>query len=748
HNHKKSRRIMAQANSHTSVALIVGVTGMAGLSLAEGLKKPTAPGSPWKVYGMARRQFPTWFPSALLDGFVSADVLNHDDTTKKLAPLASQVTHVFWVAIQVGLNEQENITSNATMLTNVLQTLKSDPTSPLRHITLQTGTKHYMGPIFDPTLAGQLVSHEPPFREDMQRLPYPNFYYALEDLVASYSPSVTYSVHRSSIIVGSSTRSFYNTLLTIAVYATICRYQGLPFRYPGSKYTWEHFCDMSDAEVLAQQHIWAAVTDKAKNQVFNCTNGDVFTWKSLWRVLCEAFGVEFVPFDDDNDGFDWVGLMKDKEEVWEEIVGKHGLIQTRVKDITCPEALSAVLHFGFQHVCSMNKSREFGFFGTITRRIMAQADSQTSVALIVGVTGMAGLSLAEALKKPTAAGSPWKVYGVARRQLPAWFPSALLDVFISADALDREDTTKKLAPLASQVTHVFWVAIQVGLNEQENITSNATMLTNVLQTLKSDPSSPLRHITLQTGTQHYMGPIHDPSLSAQLIQYDHHEPPFKEDVPRFPYPNFYCALEDLVASYSPSITYSVHRSSIIVGASSRSFYNTLLTLAVYATICRYQGLPFRYPGSKYTWEHFCDMSDAEVLAQQHLWAAVTDKAKNQAFNCTNGDVFTWKSLWRVLCEVFDVEFVGFDDEDEKFDWIGLMKDKEDVWEEIMEKYGLIQTRVKDVTCPEALSTVLHFSFQHVCSMNKSREFGFFGYADTLKSIPMWVQRLRAMKIIP
>ncbi|KAJ4844644.1 hypothetical protein Tsubulata_033631 [Turnera subulata] len=447
---------------------------------------------------------------------------------------------------------------------------------------------------------------------------------------------------------------------------------------------------------------------------------------------------------------------------------------------------------------------------------MAQENIDTSVALIVGVTGMVGLSLAEALKKPTTPGSPWKIYGMARRQ-PAWFPSSLLDDFISADALDRKDTTKKLAPLASQVTYVFWVAIQVGETEQENITSNATMLTNVLQTLKSHPLSPLKHITLQTGTKHYLGPLFDPSLAGQLVH--DHEPPFREDLPRLPYPNFYYALEDLVASYAPSVSYSVHRSSLIVGASTRSFYNILLSLSVYATICshsdrhrpqsspshrrrdvatspcipfpsredptshhhsrgrhgsrptspppprsacsrlrppraapatslRYQGLPFRYPGSKYTWEHFCDMIDADVLAQQHIWAAVTDKAKNQAFNCTNGDVFTWKSLWRVLCEAFGVEFVPFDDENEEFDWVGLMKDKEEVWEEIVEKHGLIQTRVKDITCPEALSAVLHFGFQHVCSMNKSREFGFFGHANTMKSVPMWVQRLRAMKIIP
>ncbi|XP_050257884.1 3-oxo-Delta(4,5)-steroid 5-beta-reductase-like isoform X2 [Quercus robur] len=371
-------------------------------------------------------------------------------------------------------------------------------------------------------------------------------------------------------------------------------------------------------------------------------------------------------------------------------------------------------------------------------------NTNTPVALVVGVTGMVGLSLAEALKSPTALGGPWKVYGSARRPKPTWFPSSTLDHYITFDALNFDDTLKHLAPIAHEITHVFWVAIQVRENEESNVAANSTMLENVIKVLKSATTSRLCHITLQTGTKHYMGPIFDPVLGTQLV---HHEPPFHEDMPRLPYPNFYYALEDLLASYSPSLSYSVHRSSRIVGASSRSFYNVLLTLCVYATICKYQGLPFRYPGTKYTWENFCNMSDARVLTKQQIWAVITDRANNQAFNCTNGDIFTWKCFWKVCCEIFDVEFVPFD-ENEKFDWVGMMKKKGRVWDEIVEKYGLYKTNMEEIVCLEAVDAVLHFDFPHVCSMNKSREFGFFGFANTLKSIGMWVGRLRDMKIIP
>ncbi|XP_065865303.1 (S)-8-oxocitronellyl enol synthase CYC2-like [Euphorbia lathyris] len=397
---------------------------------------------------------------------------------------------------------------------------------------------------------------------------------------------------------------------------------------------------------------------------------------------------------------------------------------------------------------------------------IGNSDTSEFSALIVGVTGMVGLSLAEALKNPAISGKnrAWKVYGIARStSLPTWFPSSLLDDFIPVDILDQEVTTKKLTPLSSRITHIFWVVRQHVNSEETNIILNSTMLKNVLNVMKSaSSSSKFKHITLLTGTKHYMGPIFDTNFGKKVLVLDQ-DPPFKEDVPRLPYPNFYYALEDLLASctggpsatpfesvpaYVPSVTYSVHRSSIIIGASSKSFRSSLLTLCVYATICGFKGIPFKYPGSKYTWEHFCDMSDSGLLAEQQIWAAVTDGAKNQAFNCSNGDVFTWKRLWKELSEIFDVGFVEFDEKDKIENWGEMMSGKSEVWDEIVEKYGLYKTKMEDVTCYDALSVVLNFEFQHVCSMNKSRELGFFGFRDTFKSIRFWVKRLKDMKIIP
>ncbi|KAL4202481.1 hypothetical protein AMTRI_Chr02g221320 [Amborella trichopoda] len=308
----------------------------------------------------------------------------------------------------------------------------------------------------------------------------------------------------------------------------------------------------------------------------------------------------------------------------------------------------------------------------------------------------------------------WKIYAVARRPKPSYFPTILCHC-IECDVLDTLDAQLKLSG-QSDVTHVFWVVLQIREREEDNCKENSPMLRNVLEVLLTDAPK-LQHICLQTGTKQYMGPIFDPVYGSKVIP---HEAPFKEDSPRHPFPMFYYDLEDILIEFSNKkqglLTWSVHRSSIIHGASTRSLHNGLLTLLVYALICKHEGMAFRFPGCKYSWEHFFD-------------ATTTMKAKNQAFNCSNGDVFTWKSMWKVVANLVGVE-------------------SSQVWDAIVNENGLFETKLEEITCFELCQAVLNYGFQHVCSMNKSKEYGFLGFRDTLKSVERWVFKLREMKIIP
>ncbi|KAJ9538048.1 hypothetical protein OSB04_030781 [Centaurea solstitialis] len=349
---------------YQSIALIVGVTGIVGNSLAEILPLSDTPGGPWKVYGLARRPRPQWNADHPIE-YIQCDILDPVETLANLSGL-EDVTHLFYVTWANRSTESENCEINAKMLKNVLDAVI--PNSPnLQHISLQTGRKHYFGPF--EMLAK--VAHDPPFHEDLPRLDALNFYYDLEDVllnsVEQKEEGLTWSIHRPGMIFGFSPYSMMNIIGSLCVYATICKHEGVPFKFPGTKKAWNCYSDASDADLIAEQHIWAAVEPHAKNEAFNISNGDVFKWKHFWKVLAEQFEVENGDFEEGGEKVSMVEMMKDKGEVWDEIVREKGLLVTKLEEVAQWWFVDVIL--GNQSMLdTMNKSKEHGFSDNIIRQ--------------------------------------------------------------------------------------------------------------------------------------------------------------------------------------------------------------------------------------------------------------------------------------------------------------------------------------------------------------------------------------------
>ncbi|PRQ27802.1 putative oxidoreductase [Rosa chinensis] len=126
-----------------SVALMIDVTGIVGNSLIEILPLADTPGGPWKVYGVACRPRPNWNTDHPVD-YIHCNISDPEDTKFELSPL-TDVTHIFYVTWTNKATEIENCEANGAMFRNVLQVII--PVAPnLRHICLQTGSKHYVGP--------------------------------------------------------------------------------------------------------------------------------------------------------------------------------------------------------------------------------------------------------------------------------------------------------------------------------------------------------------------------------------------------------------------------------------------------------------------------------------------------------------------------------------------------------------------------------------------------------------------------
>ncbi|BAS84751.1 Os03g0422600 [Oryza sativa Japonica Group] len=233
---------------------------------------------------------------------ICVDLADPAAVSAALAPL-TDITHVFYVAWAPHFfEEDQNREANSRMLRNVLSAVV--PNCPaLVHVSLQTGSKHYIGP---PESIGKFTI-ETPFSEDMPRLDNcPNLYYDQEDaLFDAVSRSrrrgaavISWSVHRPSLVFGFSPQSAMNVVCTLCVYAAICRKEGgRKLRWPGSLGAWEGFSNASDADLVAEQHIWAAVDPAARNEAYNCSNGDVYKWKQLWTVLAGRFGMEWSGYE-------------------------------------------------------------------------------------------------------------------------------------------------------------------------------------------------------------------------------------------------------------------------------------------------------------------------------------------------------------------------------------------------------------------------------------------------------------------
>jgi len=327
-------------------ALVVGTSGIVGSATAALLH---AEG--WTVHGLARH--PTGQPGVLP---VAADLRDAKGLATALAGLKPQA--VFLTTWSRQATEAENIRVNAAMVRNLLDALR--PAGGVRHVALVTGLKHYLGPF---EAYGKGVLPQTPFREAQGRLEVENFYYAQEDEVfaAAARDGFAWSVHRPHTVIGEAVGNAMNMGTTLAVYATICRELGRPFRFPGSAVQWNGLTDMTDARLLARHLLWATTTAAARDQAFNVVNGDVFRWKWMWSRLAEGFDVEPAPFDGTVRPLE--SQMAEDAPVWERIARREGLVEADLSRLASPWHTDADLGRPIEVVTDMSKSRRLGFTG-------------------------------------------------------------------------------------------------------------------------------------------------------------------------------------------------------------------------------------------------------------------------------------------------------------------------------------------------------------------------------------------------
>jgi nucleoside-diphosphate-sugar epimerase len=300
------------------------------------------------------------------------------------------------------------------------------------------------------------------------------------------------------------------------------------------------------------------------------------------------------------------------------------------------------------------------------------------------------------------------------------------------DLMDREGTAKVFSSL-DKVTDLVFAAYVEKPTMAETVEPNARMLKNTLDALAAR-NVPLQRIVLAGGAKSYGF-----SLGAFSA-------PAKETEPRLIAPIHYHQQEDFVAEWAAKngASWTVLRPHLVMGPSLNLPMNLVTGLATYAAMTRELGLPLRFPGTKDGWNTLQETTDAELFGRATLWALGEDKARNEIFNVSNGDVYRWRQLWNELAAFYDLPIA----EPLAMSTVSEMSEKAPLWNSMVARYGLHATPYDQIANWAFVDWMLNFREETIQSTIKIRQAGFADCIDTHQSFKRQLTGLRDLRIIP
>src|SRR5689334_17110375 len=241
-----------------------------------------------------------------------------------IAPELKATTHLVYAALYEepnlvdGWRNPKQITINDRMLRNLMGAL--EPVAPdLVHVALLQGTKAYgvhVRALTVPAREGRSEMYEQP-----------NFYWAQENFLRGLQQGKSWhwSILRPVLIVGLAMGGAMDLIPPLGVYAAILREQGRALDFPGGG---ARVAQAVDVDLLARAIAWSGEAKAARNEAFNVTNGDVFTWENIWPAIADALGMKpgkAVPLSLVKEFPNWI-------EPWDALRRKHNLVSPGLRE--------------------------------------------------------------------------------------------------------------------------------------------------------------------------------------------------------------------------------------------------------------------------------------------------------------------------------------------------------------------------------------------------------------------------------
>lgn len=343
-----------------------------------------------------------------------------------------------------------------------------------------------------------------------------------------------------------------------------------------------------------------------------------------------------------------------------------------------------------------------------------------NVALIAGASGHVGAQLKALLE----ADSDWRVLTLGR--------SVGAANHISLD-LSCDNLPQALSG-APEITHLFY-CVRAPHNEsgREDVAGNLLMLHRLVEAVEMQSAS-LAHVHIIEGGKWY---------GAHLGPY---KTPAHEDDPRHDGPNFYHAQEDWLRErkFGKSWAWSASRPSFVCAVTPGQGRNMVSTLGAYAAISRERSDTLDFPGSERSYKSLTEITDGGLLARALLFIATSPSTRNEAFNVTNGDWFSWQEIWPELARSFSMK-VGVPKPIRLVEW---SRDKQSIWNAIVERDELLPFPLDRVANWAFADFFLGQDYDVASDTRKLYARGFREKLDSRDSILSILNSYKRLRVLP
>jgi nucleoside-diphosphate-sugar epimerase len=360
--------------------------------------------------------------------------------------------------------------------------------------------------------------------------------------------------------------------------------------------------------------------------------------------------------------------------------------------------------------------------------------------VIAGATGLVG----NAALRHFGASGPCEVVALSRRR-PRDLHGAR---HVAIDLTSAADCRVAAAELEG-ATHLVYAALYEapqlvdGWRDPQQIRTNDLMLRNLMGVL--EPVAPdLRHVALLQGTKAYgvhVRPLTVPAREGRSEMYEQ--------------PNFYWAQENFLRELQTAKTpkekswhWSILRPVLIVGLAMGGAMDLIPPLGVYAAMLREQGRPLDYPGGA---ARVAQAVDVDLLARAIAWSGEAKEARNEAFNVTNGDVFTWENIWPAIADALEMKPgkpVPLSLAREFPNWVGP-------WDALRRKHDLVSPSLAEFVGLSFQYADYSMRYGHtesgppsIVSTVKINRAGFTEMMDTEDMFRKWFRRARDERLLP